>query len=124
VAGVENIADHRTIGPRKFFMLAERKKGGKKKGERKKRRKRKERKEGKGKKINKERVTAPISSHFVQGQTLGVGGAPQIIYERTLIAECSLICRVFPLCWLCIVPLPWFQNLLSVSFPTSQFLFL
>jgi hypothetical protein len=46
----------------------------------------------------------------------------------TLMAECSLICRVFPLCWLCIVPLPWFQNLLSVSFPSlkfnSQFLFL
>jgi hypothetical protein len=83
---VENIADHRTIGPRKFFMLAERKKGGKKKGER---RKRKERKEGKGKKKNrkKERVTAPISGHFVQGQTLGVGGAPKIIYKRTLIAE-------------------------------------
>ena len=26
IPGVENIADHRTIGPRKFFMLAERKK--------------------------------------------------------------------------------------------------
>ena len=45
---MENIADHGTIGPRKFLMLAERKKGGKpekgeKKGkERKKRRKRKE----------------------------------------------------------------------------------
>jgi hypothetical protein len=127
-AGVENIADHGTIGPRKFLMLAERKKGGKKKG---KRRERKERKEGKGKKNNrkKEMVNAPISSHFVQGQTLGVGGAPKIIYERTLIAECSLICRFYPLCWLCIVPLHWFQNLLSVSFPSllnfnSQFLFL
>jgi hypothetical protein len=78
-------------------MLAERKKGGKKKGERKKRRKRKERKKKLGKKKNrkKERVTAPISSHFVQGQTLGVGGAPKIIYERTLIAECSLICRFY-----------------------------
>ena len=42
VPGVENIADHGTIGPRKYFMLAERKKGRKKKGERKK--------EGKGKK--------------------------------------------------------------------------
>jgi hypothetical protein len=114
---VENIADHRTIGPRKFLMLAERKKGRKKKG---KRRKRKERKEGKGKKKNrkKERVTAPISSDFVQGQTLSVGGAPKIIYERTLIAECSLICRFYPLCWLCIVPLPWFQNLLSISSPS------
>jgi hypothetical protein len=74
-------------------MLAERKKGGKKKG------KRRERKERKGKKKNrkKERVIAPISSHFVQGQTLGVGGAPKIIYERTLIAElCSLICRFYP----------------------------
>jgi hypothetical protein len=38
---VENIADHGTIGPRKYFMLAERKKRRKKKGERK---------EGKGKK--------------------------------------------------------------------------
>ena len=76
-------------------MLAERKKGGKKNGKEKKE---KERKEGKGKKKNrkKERVTAPISSHFVQGQTLGVGGAPKIIYERTLIAECSLICRFYP----------------------------
>jgi hypothetical protein len=102
IPGVENIADCRTIGPRKFFMLAERKKGGKKNGERKKRRERKERKEGKGKKKNrkKERVTAPISSHFVQGQTLGPFGAPKIIYERTLIAECSLICRFYPLCWL------------------------
>jgi hypothetical protein len=78
-------------------MLAERKKGRKKKGEKKKRRKRKE---GKGKKEKrrkekeyKEKVTAPISSHFVQGQTLGEGGDPKIIYERTLIAECSLICR-------------------------------
>jgi hypothetical protein len=42
-AGVENIADHRTIGPRNFFMLAERKKEGRKRGkERKKGRKRKE----------------------------------------------------------------------------------
>jgi hypothetical protein len=47
IARVENIADHGTIGPRKFFMLAERKKGGKKKG--------KERKEGKGKKEKKEK---------------------------------------------------------------------
>jgi hypothetical protein len=44
VAGVENIADHGTIGPRTFLMLAERKKGGKKKGKRK---------EGKGKKRRK-----------------------------------------------------------------------
>ena len=94
--GVENIADHGTIGPRKFLMLAERKKEGRKRGKGKK--EKKERKEGKGKKKNrkKERVTVPISSHFVQGQTLGVGGAPKIIYERTLIAECSLICRFYP----------------------------
>jgi hypothetical protein len=45
---MENIADHGTNGPRKYFMLAERKKGRKKKGERKK--EGKERKEGKGKK--------------------------------------------------------------------------
>ena len=45
--GVENIADHGTIGPRKFFMLAERKKESKKNGERKKSRKRKEKKERK-----------------------------------------------------------------------------
>ena len=32
VAGVENIADHGTICSRKFFMLTERKKGGKKRG--------------------------------------------------------------------------------------------
>ena len=81
---MENIADHGTIGPRKFFMLAERKKERKKKGERKKRRerkksrKRKERKkEGKKKNRKKERVTAPINSHFVQGQTLGVGVPPK-----------------------------------------------
>jgi hypothetical protein len=94
---MENIADHGTIGPRKFFMLAERKKERKKKEERrerKKSRKRKERKkEGKKKNRKKERVTAPINSHFVQGQTLGVGGAPKIIYKIILIAECSLICR-------------------------------
>ena len=42
--GVENIADHGTIGPRKFFMLAEWKKGRKKKGERKKKGKKKNRK--------------------------------------------------------------------------------
>jgi hypothetical protein len=41
---VENIADHGTIGPRKFFMLAERKKGRKKKGEERKERKKEERK--------------------------------------------------------------------------------
>ena len=57
-------------------MLAERKKGRKKKGERKKEKKRKK-KEGKKKNRKKERVTAPISSHFVQGQTLGVGVPPK-----------------------------------------------
>jgi hypothetical protein len=78
-------------------MPEERKNGRKKRGKENKRKKRKERKEGKGKKRKKERVAAPISSHFVQGQTPAVGGAPKIIYERTLIAECSLICRAFPL---------------------------
>jgi hypothetical protein len=119
--GVENIADHETIGPRKFFMLAERKKGRKKKGERKKRKKEK-RKERK--RIERKRVTEPISSHFVQGQTLGVGGASKIISERTLIAECSFICRqpcstpfgpllalyrttaLVPKFAICIIPLP------------------
>jgi hypothetical protein len=51
--GVENIADHGTIGPRKFFMLAERKKGRKKKVKRKKRRERKRR--GERNKIRKEK---------------------------------------------------------------------
>ena len=51
---LENIADHGTIGPRKFFMLAERKKGRKKKGERKKRRERKKRGE-RNKKRRKEK---------------------------------------------------------------------
>ena len=41
--------------------------------------------QGKKKGRKKERVTAPLSSHFVQGQTLGVGGGPKIISERTLI---------------------------------------
>ena len=44
-------------------MLAVRKKEGKK--------------EKKEKKNNRKRVTAPISSHFVQGQTLGVGVPPK-----------------------------------------------
>jgi hypothetical protein len=67
-------------------MLAERKNGRKKQGEIKKRRERKKSRK------RKERVSAPINSYFVQGQTLGVGGAPKIIYERILIAECSLSC--------------------------------
>ena len=51
-AGVEDIADNGTIGPRKFFiMLAERKKGNKKKGEREKRRKGKKEKKEKERKI-------------------------------------------------------------------------
>jgi hypothetical protein len=58
-------------------MLAERKKGRKKKGERKKRREKK--KKGMKENRKKGKVTAPISSHFVQGQTLGVRGAPTII---------------------------------------------
>ena len=50
----------------------------KKRRERKQRRKRKERKkEGQKKNRKKKRVTAPISSHFVQGQTLGVGVPPK-----------------------------------------------
>ena len=50
---MENIAGHGTNGPRKYFMLAERKKGRKKKGERKKEKKgqkekgKKEKKKGK-----------------------------------------------------------------------------
>jgi hypothetical protein len=55
-------------------MLAERKKGRKKKGKEGKAKKKK--KEGQKKNRKKERLTAPISSHFVQGQTLGVGGVP------------------------------------------------
>jgi hypothetical protein len=115
-------------------MLAERKQGRKKKGERKKEKKGKKEKEGQKKKNReKKRVTAPISSHFVQGQILGVGGAPKIISERTLIAQCSLICRqpcstpfglllalyrttaLVPKFAICIVPLLNFD---------SQFLFL
>ena len=58
-------------------MLAERKKGRKKKGkERKEGKAKKKKKEGQKKNRKKERLTAPISSHFVQGQTLGVGGVP------------------------------------------------
>ena len=70
-------------GPKIFYAGRKKEgkeeKGGKKKRrERKKRRKRKERKkEGQKKNRKKKRVTAPISSHFVQGQILGVGGAPQ-----------------------------------------------
>ena len=58
----------------------------KKEKERKKRRKRKEKKKKRKDRKRKKRVTASISSHFVQGQILGVGGAPKIISERTLIA--------------------------------------
>jgi hypothetical protein len=76
---VENIADHGTI------FYAGRKKKGKEETNLKEEGKNKF-KEGKKKNRKKERVTAPISSHFVQGQTLGVGGAPKIISERTLIA--------------------------------------
>jgi hypothetical protein len=58
-------------GPRdhwsqKIFYAGSKKKGREEKGERKKSRKRKERKI-----IERKRVTAPISSHFVHGQTLG-----------------------------------------------------
>jgi DNA invertase Pin-like site-specific DNA recombinase len=49
ISGVENIAEHGTIGPRKFLMLAERKKGGKKKGKRRKRKERKKRRKRKEK---------------------------------------------------------------------------
>ena len=55
----------------------ERREGRKKeRTERKKRRKRKERKK-EGQKKNRKKETAPINSHFVQGQTLGVVGAPK-----------------------------------------------
>jgi riboflavin synthase alpha subunit len=60
----------------------EKREGRKREKEGKERKKRKDRKRIERKK----RVTAPISSHFVQGQILGVGGAPKIISERTLIA--------------------------------------
>ena len=78
--------------PENFY--AGRKKKGKdeKGGKKEKKEKERKKKEGKKKKERK-RVTAPINSHFVQGQTLGVGGAPKIIYKRTLKAEYSLICR-------------------------------
>ena len=93
MAGVENIADHWS---QKFFYAGRKKKGKEekwgKKEKGKKEKKEKERKKGKKKNRKKERVTAPINSYFVQGQTLGVGGAPKIIYERILIAECSLSC--------------------------------
>ena len=71
-------------------------KGGKKEKKEKERKKKEEKKKNRKKerkKIERKRVTVPINSHFVQGQTLGVGGAAKIIYERTLIAECSLVCR-------------------------------
>jgi hypothetical protein len=77
--------------PENFLCWQKEKRKGRKMG--------KERKVGKGKKKGKknnrkkERVTAPINSYFVQGQTLGVRGAPKIIYERIFIAECSLSCR-------------------------------
>jgi hypothetical protein len=109
-------------------------KRGKERKKRRERRNRKERKKGQKKKNRKKkRVTAPISSHFVQGQILGVGGAPKIISERTLIVQCSLICRqpcstpfglllalyrttaLVPKFAICIVPLLNFD---------SQFLFL
>jgi hypothetical protein len=60
-------------------------KRGKERKERKKRRKRKEKKEGQ-KKNRKKKESNCTNNHFVQGQILGVGGAPQIISERTLIA--------------------------------------
>ena len=79
---MENIADRGTIGPRKFFMLAERKKKEEKGGKKEKKEKeRKKRRKGKKENRKKERVTAPVSIHFVQGQTLVVGGAPQKIYK-------------------------------------------
>jgi hypothetical protein len=53
--GVENIADHGTIGPRKFFMLAERKKGRKKKGEKKEKKGKKEKKRKKEKRGKKQK---------------------------------------------------------------------
>ena len=72
-------------------VASRKKKGKEEKGGKKEKKERKEgnetKKEGKKKNRKKERVTAPICSHFVQGQTLGVGGAPKIISERTLIEQ-------------------------------------
>ena len=65
------MADH---GSQKIFYAGRKKKGKEEKGGKK------EKKEKEGMKKNRKRVTVPINSHFLQGQTLGVGGAPQIIY--------------------------------------------
>ena len=65
--------------PENFLCWQKEKREGRKRG--KERKERKERKEGKetkkGKKKNRKKEK--------QGQTLGVGGAPKIISERTLI---------------------------------------
>jgi hypothetical protein len=76
--------------PENILCWQKEKREGRKGGKERKERKKKERKK---KNRKKERVTEPISSHFVQGQTLGVGGASKIISERTLIAESRFICR-------------------------------
>jgi hypothetical protein len=91
---VENIADQWS---QKIFYAGRKKKGKEEKGGKKekggKRKEGKERKEGKGKKEKKgqkknrkKKESNCTNNHFVQGQILGVGGAPQIISERTLIA--------------------------------------
>ena len=80
--GVENIADHGTIGPRKCFMLAERKKERKKNGERKKRRKRKKRRERK-----KSRKRKACSTPF--------GSLLALYRNTTLVPEFAI--RIVPL---------------------------
>ena len=74
-----NESDRPGRGGKYSGMLAERKKGKKKTGKEEKGGKKEGKEKEKEKKENrkKEKVTEPISSHFVQGQTLGVGGAPQ-----------------------------------------------
>ena len=73
------------VVPENFLCWQKEKREGRKVGKKEKKGK-KQKKEGKKKNRKKERVTAPINSHFVQGQTLGVGGAPKIVPERNLIA--------------------------------------
>ena len=93
--------------PEHFLCWQKEKREGRKRG--------KERKKKERKRIERKRVTVPINSHFVQGQTLGVGGAPKIIYERTFIAECSLVCRQ-P----CSTPFWPFVGFVSYHCPSSK----
>jgi hypothetical protein len=66
-----------------FFLCwqKEKRQGRKRGGGGKEKKGKKERKKKERKRIE-ESVTAPISSHFVQGQTLGVGGAPKIFTKE------------------------------------------